>query len=382
MNFRIACTCGKQLEVSASNAGKKGRCPSCTAQFIVPTPPGAKSSSPAMSRPKNDALANALRDVQQTRNAPIAPSAYATSSVSHSSGSGVNPVMVVGIVGAFCCVGLLLGGGLFFGSKYFADQRVAANEDLNQVADAAVDKAGEDAKAKGLAANIVEAEEKEKSAAEAILDVGAANGGGSYQSAYGGAYVPSTQLIVTKEMYQSGQESGPAYGNDQSAKAGPGRDAYRNSYAEGYQPGPNAGPIAPSNTYAGYEGGSKTNSAPLTGGYQGYSGGANRGGSAMMGGGGYGGYNGGGMGGSIPMMGGGYGGYSGGGGSIPMMGGGYGGYTGGGGGMSGYGGAGGYGGYSGGGGGMSGYGGAGGGYSGGGGGGMGGYGGAGGGYNP
>ena len=39
MKFRIACVCGKLMSVSSENTGRKGRCPTCKTQFVIPRAP-------------------------------------------------------------------------------------------------------------------------------------------------------------------------------------------------------------------------------------------------------------------------------------------------------------------------------------------------------
>jgi len=45
MIIRFLCRCGMAVEVPARHAGKKGRCPTCRAVLVVPTPPAKPRTS-------------------------------------------------------------------------------------------------------------------------------------------------------------------------------------------------------------------------------------------------------------------------------------------------------------------------------------------------
>jgi hypothetical protein len=46
MSIQVACGCGQKLKVSASLAGKKGKCPSCGAAIAIPAPTPVESPEP------------------------------------------------------------------------------------------------------------------------------------------------------------------------------------------------------------------------------------------------------------------------------------------------------------------------------------------------
>ncbi len=94
MRFRIGCTCGKHLDVDSANVGRKGRCPSCKAEFIVPTPPNALAASSASTKSATAASRNSAPVRKSTANSvnagsPRSPAANVRESATNSAWNDV-----------------------------------------------------------------------------------------------------------------------------------------------------------------------------------------------------------------------------------------------------------------------------------------------------
>ncbi len=265
MKFRIACTCGKQLDVSSENAGRKGRCPACRTEFIVPTPPGVVSAVAAKSAgmagasmqksrptPPPDPWAD-LRTVkpsyQPNQSATWQSSSYGRSS--SSSGAAMVVAVVASIVVAF--LGVLVIGGIYLVPKVLDGVSVStSNEPSTSVADLMTSESPQ----KGVAAEMVAVEPIVPSGSSSSVFSPYGNDSdyrASQQknntppeaygtSAYGDDYAAQSakSSALQKEAYQS--PYGDEYSAQQTTPSSSQREQRSSPYGEGYRDNPNSIP--------------------------------------------------------------------------------------------------------------------------------------------